>query len=164
MDEENKFKVTVETKDETMYKAPMNEDRFDSEEVSNFNTPGGNNGLGADNSQPQKKGRKIDPETLRKYMQIKVVLAERPNEFSRAELCKKHSINYHNFSQWISKQSPKERAPEPRYKPVTNPLVGQSIILTTLDDLMHHLTPLLRDAIKTAVLEGEKQGKISIRR
>lgn len=108
------------------------------------------------------RGKKVDPEILAKYTQITKILKERPNEFSRAELCQKHSVNYHNFSQWYAKQQQRVQAAlPPRFKPnYQPPIVGQSTIMTTVDNLMECLTPMIRDAIKTAILEGIKLDKI----
>lgn len=115
---------------------------------------------------PKTLGRKIDPVVLAKYEQIYKVIQERPNEFSRRELCHKHEVNYHNFSQWLQGQL--RRAADakgmlPKFRPElkqTPQLSGTSVIMVSLDDLFVLLSPMLKIALRDALLDGIKQEKV----
>jgi hypothetical protein len=113
---------------------------------------------------PAKRGRKANPGSLEKYQKIQAILMERPNEFSKKELCEKHEVSYSNFMQWLKKQQPKKEVKIRPDRIVAPLVVGQSIIVTTLDDLTNCLSMQLREAIREGILNGVKNDKIKVMR
>lgn len=110
--------------------------------------------------------KRSNPEVIEKYIQVAKILAERPGQFSRRELCQKHNVNYHNFSQWYAGKQKKlflEKKTEVKFRPeriVPPAVAGSSVIVTTMDDLFLLLSPMLKAAIKDAIVEGIKQEKV----
>lgn len=117
-------------------------------------------------TQPKKRGRQIDPATLAAYQQIRLVYNERPNDFSKKELCEKHGVTYINFINWLKnqegkKQQPKRMRPDLIEKPI---IVGQSFVACSIDDLIDSIVPHIRETVKIAILDGVKNNKIKVLR
>lgn len=104
------------------------------------------------------KGRQVHPDTLSKYERIKEILLERPNTFSKRELCLKHQVNYHNFCQWVRNKEPKGVS----LKQPSVFITDKSLIITTAESLTALIKDQIRESVKVALYEGVKSNKIKL--
>lgn len=103
------------------------------------------------------KGRKVEPDILAKYEKIRAILLERPNTFSKRDLCRKHETNYHNFCQWLrNKEAPKEHNRSSVF------MTDTSLIITTVESLTNLAMAQIKESIKVTLYEGIKANKIKL--
>lgn len=103
-------------------------------------------------------------QNVAKYETIWKVMRERPGAFTEAELCRKHSVPYGNYQSWKRIRQAKELKAKPaKFIATSGPaFLGQSVVVTTVEDLTNMVTNMVKDAVKSALHEGIKSGKVKI--